>query len=336
MRFVPSTVLAIATTLSLSSPADAQSGRNEKHFYTPIQVQAVRQNPNAADYLYFMPDENFHRGYGRATGFRAVLQDQDQSTAELVQFGFVKSAGGHKPDVSATGLLANARVSLFGVGTGAAAYEYTVTLSKPQTITENAGLRIVIPAANNWSTDGVTIHYQNGNQIKLPSGVTKRQYTHYLNGSAAAAFSTPASLLDLAALYEEPVSRHFVRSTVYGLSRDLFGPESIWLDSTRGDRIGWSVSGDTFPFHAQKSLTYYLVMLSGNYSSSATVTPFGNILLNPAPLIYLPPLPLDSQGNAKTITVPVPKGVTLASQAIFFDFTKQRIRLSGATRFFAR
>ncbi len=67
-----------ALVLALTLPCielSAQGGRNEKIFFSPIKVEAARQNPKAADYLYFVPDENFVRGYSEVSATQRFGSD---------------------------------------------------------------------------------------------------------------------------------------------------------------------------------------------------------------------------------------------------------------------
>jgi hypothetical protein len=319
----------IATLCLCGLPAIASAQTlNEKIFHNPSKTTAsTRDQAATTDRLYFMQPQMALRQYGKGGGFRGVLQDQNQATAEPVRLAFVAYAGDNvSPDTTAAGTLVEASYQLFGTGTGGAAYLWTMTFGPTAALPQHFGLRLTLAPANGWPADGCSVHYQNGTTTKVPAAVTRPQWTFVLAGNSALAFATPASTFHLGGLYEEPVTRHFVNSSAYGAPEDLLGPESLWPDSTRGDKLGWSLSGAAFPGKVA------LPCLAAAYGPPIPVGPPGTYLMSLPVLVIGQPLVLDAAGNFKTAAIPVPPALQLATQTIFLDPTATRLRLSDAAR----
>lgn len=308
--------------LFLATLCPAQGG-NEKTFYSGQTSGSVRDSSSATDRLYFMQPQMARYGYGRGTGFRGVFQDQEQRTAETIRIAFVRYA---QDKIRPGTVVSEATYKIFGTGSGAAAYRFTFTLGTPAVLPNTIGIRATLPPPNGWPSDGVSMHYQNGNTTKIPAGVSKPQWTWRLVGTTISAFSTPASTVFLGGLYDEGVTRVFISSTAYGTRQDLFGAEALYPDPARGDRLGFSLSHDGFKSKLG------IVVISPAFVAPVPVAPFGTLLVNLIGSVFLPATALDSKGNAKTVAIPVPPGTRFSTQSLFLDATSSKVRLSDAAR----
>ncbi|HHI80043.1 MAG TPA: hypothetical protein ENK02_08680 [Planctomycetes bacterium] len=327
-------LLLVPCLLSLTTGLEAQApqGRNEKTFYNTNHTSAtVRDGGGTVDTLYFMQPPEAHTGYGKVSGFRIVLQDQDQSTAETINLALVRFAGTTgKPDTSAGGVVAGSSMNfkLFGSGSGSAAYSYTLTLGTPVVAPAQFGIRLTLPIPRGtWPQDGVTVHYQAGTNLKLGSATPKPQWTYKKasNGSAQA-FGPAGSTFRLGVLLDQPVLQFFNESSAYGSNEKLFGPESLFPLVSRSDKTGFRLAGDRF------GGGFGIILISGSKAATPLSTPFGTVFPTLAGSLYLPAVPLDKQGKATTPSLTLPPKTTIWAQAAFLQVKPFHLSFSDAAR----
>ncbi len=320
--------------LGLHSPLRAQTpkGRNEKTFFNTNHTTAtVRDGGTTVDTLYFMQPAEVHSGYGKVSGIRLVLQDQDQSTAETINIALVKFAGTTgKPDTTNSGVVSGSSMNfkLFGSGTGSAAYSYTLTFATPVTAPAKVGIRLTLPIPRGtWPSDGVSVHYQAGTNLKLGSSTPKPQWTFKkaTNGSAQA-FGPVGSTFRMGLLLDKPVLQFFNETNAYGATEKLLGPESLFPLINRSDKTGFQLRGDRF------GKGFGIILISGSKASTPFVTPFGTVFPNLTGSLYLPAIPLDSNGKATTPSLVLPAKTTIWAQAAFLTIKPFNISFSDATR----
>ena len=323
-----------ACFLSLHSPLSAQTtkGRNEKTFYNTNHTSATaRDGGSTVDTLYFMQPPEAHSGYGKISGFRLVLQDQDQSTAETINLALVKFAGTTgKPDTTAGGVVPGSSMNfkLFGSGTGSAAYSYTLTLTTPVTAPANFGIRLTLPIPKGtWPSDGASIHFQAGTNLKFGSATPKPQWTYKkaTNGSAQA-FGPAGSTFRMGVLLDKPVLQFFNETGAYGANEKLFGPESLFPLISRSDKTGFRLVGDRF------AKGFGIILISGSKAATPLIAPFGSVFPNLTGSLYLPAIPLDSKGTATTPSLVLPAKTTIWAQAAFLSIKPFALSFSDATR----
>jgi hypothetical protein len=323
-----------ASFLSLPPLLEAQTtkGLNEKIFYNTNHTSAtVRDGGSTVDTLYFMQPAEAHTGYGKVSGFRLVLQDQDQSTAETINLALVQFAGTTgKPDTSAGGVVSGSSMNfkLFGSGTGSAAYSYTLTLTTPVTAPKNFGIRLTLPIPKGtWPNDGVSIHYQAGTNLKLGNATTKPQWTFKKasNGSAQA-FGPVGSTFRMGVLLDKPVLQFFNETSAYGVNEKLLGPEALFPLISRSDKTGFRLAGDRFP------KGFGIILISGTIAGTPLNTPFGTVFPNLTGSLYLPAFPLDAKGQATTPSLTLPAKTTLWAQAAFLSVKPFTLAFSDAAK----
>ncbi len=327
--------LSAAGLLALPSIAQTRTGLNEKIFHNAAHTSATtRVSANAVDTIYFMQPGAFHTGYGMVSGWRGIFQDQNQATSEQVSIAVVKyAANGVSPDITPAGTVTGSKTTftLFGSGTGAAAYSWTLTMLKPVTIPAKAGIALTLAAPRGWPNDGVSIHYQAGTTLKLPAGVSPARYTFYkTTTNTLGNFATAGSTLALGFLLERPILQVFTNSSAYGTAENLYGPESLFPGQSRGDKIGFRFEGDAFPSQ------FVILMLAKNILSKGITSPFGMILIDPLSVVSVPPIALDKKGKAVTPSFAIPAQTTLAAQSIFVDVKNLKLVTSDAQSFQAR
>lgn len=320
---LPTSLFLAASCLTASVAHGQTTVLQEKLLYNTAHTDATTRASAAVDTIYFMQPELFHRGYGNVTGYRVLLQDQDYRTAESVQFGMVKYGQNGLPDVSATGLVNNATGSLMfpqpATGVISAAI-WTITLSQPVAAPDTFGLRLVLPAAPS-ATDGVSVHTQRDTTLKLTASFRK-QWTYYLNGTTPVAYYGAGTTIRYGAMYTEPVTQMFVNSTLYGPAEDLFGPEAMHPDTTKGDKVAWEFTGTAFANQVA------VLLLDGSLRATPISTNLGSLFLQaPVGIIQLP-FVLDATGRARTTPLAPPAKLVLRSQAVFVNLTTGAARAS--------
>lgn len=326
---------AAAVVLSVPSFASAQTSSvlQEKVFYNQAQTDSsTRVSGNAADTIYFMQPELFHKGYGTMRGFRVLLQDQDYRTNESVNFGAVRYGNNGQPDASQAGLVVASSVTLNfpqpTSGTVSAAL-WTITLAQPATVPSELGLRLVLPAPKS-ATDSVGVHTQRDTTTRLTQSF-RQQWTYALSGASnVVPYFGRGSTLRYGAVYTEPVAQIFVKSTLYGASQDLFGPEALHPNVTAGDQVGWAYRGAAFANQAA------VLLIGAQNRATPLQTGLGTLFLQvPLGLVQLP-LVLDATGAGTTATVLPPAKVKLRTQAVFVHLGNGTIRASDASGFDAQ
>lgn len=303
-------------------PLPAQ-GWNEKIFYSGQTSASVRDSSTQTDRIFFMQPAMARYGHGRGSGFRGVLQDENQQTSETIRLSFVRYAA---DNVRPGAVISEVTYTIFGTGTGRAAYRFTFTLATRPALPTAVGIGVTLAPPGGWPQDGVSIHYQNGDKTRLPGGVTKPQWTWRRTGTQIQSFAPAASTLLLGGLYEEGVIRVLVSTTAYGSRQDLYGPEALYPDPARGDRVGFSLSHDGFKNQLG------LVLLSPAYATPVSLPPFGTLLVNLVGSVFGPAMSLDANGDAQTATLPIPSGLRFAAQGVFLTATSGQVRLGDASR----
>ncbi len=323
LHVVTTTILASACP-ALTSLSAQTTVYPEKVFYNAAKTDASTRASNGVDTIYFMQPELFHKGHGKITGYRVLLQDQDYNTAETVQFGTVRYAQNGLPDVTAAGLVNNAggslRFPMPASGVVSAAL-WTITLNTAFDAPSDIGLRLIFPAAAS-NADGVGVHTQRDTTSMLTASFRK-QWTFYLNANAAANYYGPGTSMHFGAMYEEPITQMFASSTLYqATAEDLFGPESLHPDPVRGDKVGWKFNATKFPSGVA------VLLLDGTLRNPPITTNLGPLFLQaPVGVIQLP-FVLDVNGQASTPPLLPPAKLTLWTQSIFVDLVSGVARAS--------
>lgn len=325
----------------LVTGAQAQLTWQAKYLHNDQKtVTSFRATSTQQDTLYYMPPPGFHRGYGEAQGWVVGLHDADASTSESVKLGFQSfDAQMTGPDPSKN-LGVEITYSLFGTSTGAQTRIWLLTVGNsspvqpPIKLPPYYGLRVSLPApvpgiGQTWQQVAVSLLQQQGSKIQYPSGVAKRQMTFVKTGATTAQpIGEKGSTFFFGALLSEPTLQIYLHSTAYGITvEDLFGPESLYPDSARGDQIGWFMSYRKYGFRPGSQLVVPLV--APNTLRANVSTAFGDLILG-LNFLALAPMPLDATGSADSGPVPIPKGISLWTQALFIDANKGEMRLSCA------
>jgi hypothetical protein len=325
----------------------AQYGFQMKYLHNDQKtLTSFRASSGQEDTLYYMPPPGFHRGYGKAQGWVVGLFDADAATAETVKLGFQaynKTMTGPDPKKN---LGAEVSYSLFGLSTGGQSRTWLLTVAtgspklSPIKLPSQFGLRITLPkpspkSGQTWQQVAVSILQQQGSKIKYPSGVARTQMTFVKTGSQSAqAIGQPGSTFFFGTLLTEPTLQIYLRSTAYGgKAEDLYGPEALYPDASRGDKIGWFLNYRKFTFRQGPPIVIPLVAPSTLGTNMPT--PFGELILS-LNFIALTPQTLRVTGNADTGPITIPKGVRFWTQAIFIDPRKLEYRLSSAQEVRAR
>ena len=125
------------------------------------------------------------------------------------------------------------------------------------------------------------------------------------------------------AMYQEPITQMFISSTLYQTAaEDLFGPESMHPDPTKGDKVAWKFNGTAYKNGVA------VLMLDGGLRASPISTNLGPLFLNaPVGVIQLP-FVLDANGQGMTTPLLPPAKLTLWSQSIFVDLVNGGARAS--------
>ncbi|MFQ5507152.1 MAG: hypothetical protein ACE5F1_20470, partial [Planctomycetota bacterium] len=300
----------------LTSLAQAQLSANEKTLYNLQHTSsASRATQAAADTLFYVQSSTFRLGHGGSTGVRVTIQDENQATAEQISYGLVSVTSG-VPDNPTTGTIIKATITLFGSGTGVGAFSFSLPFFKNVASPSPAAIMIDLPAPKSWPTDATTVHIQTGTSLKLPVAITPPVLSYKLAAGSVVKFDVSGTTINAGGLYNEPTTGVFISSKAYGVVENLFGLESLFPDSTRGDGFGFYVNGQVF------ANQFALIMLSPTKLAAPIQTQFGPILIDPQGVVFLPLLlPVDKWGHGQTGTVPVPAlKLTLWAQTGMINF----------------
>ena len=200
---------------------------------------------------------------------------------------------------------------------------WTLTLATKVKVPETHGFRLVFPAST--TGDGVSVHTQRGNTTKLPASVKPAQHTFYLSTTnVALAFFEAGTTLNMALAYEQPITRVFNQSTAYGPPEDLYGIESLYIDSARGDKVGFEMAGDLF----KNQLA--VLTISAGLLAKPVVTPIGTFFTMPPGGVIQLGFLCDKDGIAKSPAIPAPKGVKVWLQSVMINATTNQVQLSDA------
>ncbi len=267
--------------------------------------------------LYMMDPPLNHTGELDAQGWRIVAQDEEGSTLDgQFEMRYVKYASnGIDPDP--TGVLHSYQFwFFFGGAAGQQAMEFEITFGVPLTIREPThGIAVVLPAAPSWPSDGISVH----GQFNIPNDPLRPRVPAPYDQQvwafdAPPPFGTPVPLggrtldtLQFGTLWAiDPVLQTYVQSNAYGTTQDLFGPESLHPDTSRGDKLGFfvqasndGVNGNAYVFASPGLLPtpFKFAPASGNnpFVLLAVAPPFPILLnagaINPAnSQLKLPPI----------------------------------------------
>jgi hypothetical protein len=290
-------------------------------------MDRVERNTTGIDRIYQMVDPRFHRGWGKGAGFSIVLQDVDQATSELVKVGYVRpdATNPDQPDVTAAGTLGTGSFTVFGSGTGTAAYLWTLTLGTRVDLPAAHGMSIELPPAKlnaqNKITDGVFLQNQSPASLQLPTGAATKHWMWVLASNKAVSWdSTPGGNWHFGSLYEAPVSQVYVSSKAYGKANEaLRGPESLFPIKARGDLIGWDLEANALSVTGTKLPGVALIMIGAQALSPVAKTPWGDLFVNPAAVLTMG-LVLDKNGRANVPGLAIPKaGIAFHTQTVFVD-----------------
>ena len=291
---------------------------------------ATRATVDKDDVLYVMLPRNYRYGQEAATGFIATIQDQDASTAESVEFGLVDyaSASSALPNVTAAGSRTSVVYTLFGSGSGVQARTWRLTTAVPVKVDAFGGVRVTLPAPGNaWPSDGSTIHSQTGDTVKLPAA-NQLQVGYRLSGSSAVAFGTKGSTHYVGGLYDCSTTEVAEFSNAYGDgAARIFGPEALNPNVSGNALVSFRIRS------TRHKNSVALVLIAANYSTPFP-SPFKAYLLTVFATNAV--VPTDANGQGLSIGFPVGKGVQLAAQSVFFDFTNLTLEFSDACRFVTR
>ncbi|MCB9880419.1 MAG: hypothetical protein H6834_01410 [Planctomycetes bacterium] len=317
----------LATALLACSLASAVSAQmNEQTFYNAsrfAETTATRATTSSIDQIYFTQPVDFRRGNGRAIGWRVVLQDQNEATAEAIRLSYhgldFQSIVPNKTEV------VGANFTAFGSGSGGAkSYIYTFTLASGAAVPEFSALGLRMPAPISWPTDAMTIHFQRGDRTQV-SEPKRQAWTYKLdNTNTVMPEWRDGSTFRFGGLYRVPVMQAFNGSNAYGGSlEDLLGPESIQFETggARSDTLGLRGDGGTKFRTLGDQLGVAAIFFSADYRGTPlALNPFGNLLIDENTATFLAYMLLDSQGIGRTLTVVIPPNLgnlKLAWQGFF-------------------
>lgn len=219
--------------------------------------------------LYFMDDPLNHTGVRQAIGWRTIVQDEEVSTAETIELGWVRyAANGTDPDESPTGIIKKVSAPVFGWPlSGPFAFDLTFSIGGgPVNLPVTNGMYIKLPAAPSWPNDGASVHAQ----LNLPNDPLRPRVTAPFNnkvwtferpGLALTATPLGGRTLDTleasTVFWLDPVLETYVVTSAYGNGPEmLFGPESIHPVASRGDQLGFQMEGGN---DGQNGIAFFLV-----------------------------------------------------------------------------
>lgn len=251
----------ICAVVLASSGLVMPHGAKEKPFFNDTKANgATRGGAGGAQaHLYMMQPRLQLTGYHDTVGFVCTLQDEDPSTIEQFELSYVRyNSSGTGPDEGPTGLILRKSLRAFGFGGKTVKLNFTIGL--PVKIdTPNYGLAIRMPAAPNWPTDGLSMVGQlnepgDPKRPRVPAAHAQEVWAYERLPGALQATPYAGRALDSLSMtgwYAGSVLQGFVQSNAYGgASEQLWGPESMFPDASRGDSVGvFAHSNDPlFPF----------------------------------------------------------------------------------------
>jgi hypothetical protein len=268
--------------------------------------------------LYMMDPHLNRTGTRQVIGYRAILQDEEAFTQELVELSFVRyAAGGVLPDETPAGVISKATFAVFGFVRGQIAFDFTLIMPGGEiTAPANMGVGVLLPARASWPADGLTVH----GQLNLPGHPLRPRLTPPFDDQVWA-FERPASwpaaqplggrkldtLLVAAIYWQEPVLKTYVMSNAYGSGPEmLFGPESMHPVAARGDALGFHLQGG----NDGELCTAYFLLSTGLSPSPFEYAPAsGNKLVYLAftgnmPVLLMTGVPDPNHGRLTTSAIP--------------------------------
>ena len=265
--------------------------------------------------LYYVQAPEFLTGKHDAVGWRVKLQDEDASTAEPVEFAFVKLTSKGLPDTTSAGEIYKLRAMLFGRGQkGTIAFDFLVTFGIPQAMPSNIGLRLDLPANSNWPKDGITVHGQlniptDSRRPRVPPPYDKQVFVYEVdkNKRLAPLGGRTLDTIFFGSLFTEPTMAVEIRTKAYGLGFVRSGGvDAHYPLASRGDELGLWLDGGQVGADG-----WGLVMVARSLAKTPLRLPRGEWLLNLAETQLLHLTQLDSLGQQRTNTIPFkdfPKG----------------------------
>ncbi len=260
-----------------------------------------------ATMLYAMEPPRNHHGALDVLGWRIFAQDEDASTLEPFEMQIVKyAANGVDPDESPSGIVKSYKFFLFGTTPtpGPEARQYEISFGRPYTMpVANHGVAFKIESDPTWPSDGLSVQAQlnllgDPLQPRVPAQFGQQVWTFERPTGQATATPLGGRTLDtllFTTMYViDPVLKSYVVSSAYGSgAEELWGPESMHPDSTRGDRIGFFVQGGNDGVFGVALLLWspWLAPNPVRFSPAAGNSPFVH-------LAFAPPFPIVLQvGN---------------------------------------
>ncbi len=298
---------------------------------------------------------SFFGGLRRAVGIRAVLQDQDASTAETVWVVVRKADSSGKPDLSAAGLLLQeGPFNYSGKATGVRAWNIRFTFSKTLDLPEGTLFYGIRFASGRSGSDYGSLQ-MSGDYPRTPCGEHPRKGVApgmawkvvYSSGKPQSASVLPYDLAwDMGLLLLPPVIQGYA---VDPASRCLakkgvpdFGYAALWPDLADLEgygykaRFGWRVRESNLPGAGG------FVFLSSKLLSSPYLLPgYGRWYLDPMDpwFVLILPVALDFHGDGRTAALDPPAlvrtllvGSSLHAQGLVLDAKAGKVRLTGRCR----
>jgi hypothetical protein len=312
------------------APAFAQVGMNEHTLYNTQKTSfATRGTTTGTDTIYFSQLLTFHNNVGQGTGWRIVVQDQDQSTSESVTLSWHDTLPSGIP---VTTPIASHPFVLFGTGSGVAAYIFTLTTPLPVVLPQQVALGIELPAPHPWASDAATLHYQRGDKTIVKPEL-RRQMTYVLSGGNAVAEWTIGSTFRWGGLYQAPALATANLSTGYGVGPELlYGPEALAIDPVRGDRLGWAMRGDRFKTFPTQPVSAGALYCSVAYRTPLP-TPFGVLVIDETTAVWVAAAITDAQGQVLIPAIAVPNApFDVVFQAAFINLQTLEVALTNGCR----
>jgi hypothetical protein len=332
--------ILIAAALFCGAPllhAQTSNPFNYKFFYNDGQTDGVmRWTAAASDTLFQMPPVQHMRTVGKVTGWATIMQDWNYQTPEPVDFAIVGFQNdGLTPDNSQAGVLLSFQnpISLPfpapASGT-ASATDWAITLNgAPVDCGVRHGSRLIFSNAQTGGsattppTDGAGVFGQVGSSIKMPVGVAPDVWAYALNATSQIVTMFQAgTTMWISPSYDTPVIRNFCNSTAYGQAEDLFGPEALFPDTTRSDKVGWEVYGDAYANQVA------VLFLGASLLPNPIDISFGRFWMMPPTGVLQFPLPLDQFGVGLSTAIPAPAGLKLYAQAALIEVSTTKIELT--------
>ncbi len=319
-------ILAVAAVAALASATSAHGPKSKAFFNSSKANAAVRSGDGAAQaQLYMMQPPRQVTGTHEAIGFEITLRDEEPLTFETFELSYVRyDPTGRLPDESPSGLILRRSFFAFGFQppSGVKTFLFNYTIGRPLQLPETFGLGVRMPAAPSWpQSDGLSVVAQlnlpgDPNRPRVPAAYAGEVWAFERLAGSLQATPLGGRTLDTLAVtasFTGSVIQGFVRSSAYGSVEDLYGPESLFPDASRGDAIGASAHAgfQGFPFlllyvAPQRRATpwccmgppnerWYLELVSPFpvLLEAAALDLFGKATLGPWPIAAFPPVMRD-------------------------------------------